>query len=133
MIVTQSKKNTYHLNCLGRSNMAASLAQKGCTITTSMVHGEEFRTLLKEKLREELEEFIVATSREEMIAELADIHEVLDAVYKEYGIEYAAVMLQKEQKHAERGSFNGMVIETISCEAGSKAEQHLIERGRKKV
>ncbi len=131
--MTQPKKNTYHLHCLARSNMAPSLAQKGCTITTSMTQGEEFRILLKEKLREELEEFISATSHEEMVAELADIHEVLDAVYKEYGIEYTAVLAEQARKRAERGSFDGMVIETITCAAGSTAEQHLIARGRKKV
>jgi predicted house-cleaning noncanonical NTP pyrophosphatase (MazG superfamily) len=126
-------KNTYLLRCLARSNMEQSLAAKGCSITTSMVSGDEFCTLLKEKFIEEVNEFVAATDHQEIIAELADVQEVLLAIYQAYRIDPKTVQLYQEQKRIERGSFNGLVIETISCEAGSKAEQHLIERGRKKI
>ena len=126
-------KNTYLLHCLARSNMAQNLATKGCSITTSTVSGDEFCALLKEKLLEEVNEFVAATDHQEIIAELADVQEVLRAIYQAYGIDPTVVTAYQEQKRIERGGFDGLVIETISCEAGSKAEQHLIERGRQKV
>ncbi len=131
--MTQSITNTYRLHCLARSNMEKELAKKGCSITTSIAQGDEFRLLLKEKFMEEVHEFLAATTTEDMITELADIHEVLRAFYKEYGINSEVVAAYQEQKRIERGDFTGLVIETITCEAGSPADKHLSNRGRKNV
>jgi predicted house-cleaning noncanonical NTP pyrophosphatase (MazG superfamily) len=131
--MTQSTQNTYRLHCLARSNMEKDLAKKGCSITTSTAQGDEFRLLLKEKFMEEVQEFLAAATQEEIIAELADIHEVLHAFYKEYDIDSAVVTAYQEQKRVERGDFNGLVMETISCQAGSAADKHLSNRGRKHV
>lgn len=49
---------------------------------------EEFLVKLKEKLREETEEFIASGSSEE----IADIYEVLEALMKEMKIDKAAVL-----------------------------------------
>jgi predicted house-cleaning noncanonical NTP pyrophosphatase (MazG superfamily) len=131
--MTQSITNTYRLHCLARSNMEKELAKKGCSITTSIAQGDGFRLLLKEKFIEEVHEFLAATTTEDMITELADIHEVLRAFYKEYGINSEVVAAYQEQKRIERGDFTGLVIETITCEAGSPADKHLSNRGRKNV
>jgi predicted house-cleaning noncanonical NTP pyrophosphatase (MazG superfamily) len=113
--------------------MEKELAKKGCSITTSIAQGDEFRLLLKEKFMEEVHEFLAATTTEDMITELADIHEVLRAFYKEYGINSEVVAAYQEQKRIERGDFTGLVIETITCEADSPADKHLSNRGRKNV
>jgi predicted house-cleaning noncanonical NTP pyrophosphatase (MazG superfamily) len=131
--MTQSSTNTYRLHCLARSNMEQELAKKGCSITTSIAQGDEFRLLLKEKFIEEVHEFLAATTTEDMITELADIHEVLRAFYKEYGINSEVVAAYQEQKRIKRGNFTGLVIETITCEAGSPADKHLSNRERKNV
>ena len=66
----------------------------------------EYWQKLKEKLREEIEEF----SKDESVEELADIFEVLDAIadYKRFKKE--DVERIKEKKAEERGKFKKKII-----------------------
>lgn len=67
---------------------------------------EEFLTKLKEKLREEVEEFGMSASLEE----IADIYEVLDALMKEMGVDKTEVLAAQDRKREERGGFEKRII-----------------------
>lgn len=66
----------------------------------------EYWTKLKEKLREEVEEFLT----DENIEELADIAEVLDSVMVCKGFSKEALHAEQEKKVRERGGFTKRII-----------------------
>ena len=126
------KKNIYTLNCLGRNKMPAYLAAKGTVTTSHTATPEEFRILIKEKLREESEELIAAHERSELIAELADVYEVLNAFCDAYEIKPEEVCAYQHKKRESRGDFSDrLVLDTAEVEEGSFDDLHLAGRGRK--
>jgi predicted house-cleaning noncanonical NTP pyrophosphatase (MazG superfamily) len=64
----------------------------------------EFSQALREKLVEEAQE-VAAASPEDLVSELADLQEVIDAVLELHGIEPETVNIKQKRKHAERGGF----------------------------
>lgn len=70
----------------------------------------EFYNMLNNKLKEEIDEFINATTNEEKIEEMADILEVIDAIIKYNTIDRNIIMAIKNKKFKERGGFDKRVI-----------------------
>lgn len=66
----------------------------------------EYWAKLKEKLHEEVEEFLEAES----IEELADIAEVLDAIMTHKGFTKEALATEQRKKADERGAFEKHII-----------------------
>jgi predicted house-cleaning noncanonical NTP pyrophosphatase (MazG superfamily) len=70
---------------------------------------QDFPEFLKKKLLEEVHEFIESESEEE----LADILEVIDALYKTYQLDKTRVAKIKDNKKATRGGFEKKLILVI--------------------
>ena len=71
---------------------------------------DEFFTKLKDKLQEEVSEFLENPCAEE----IADIQEVLDALAFSVGSDAAEVATIKEEKAANRGRFyTGYILEKV--------------------
>jgi predicted house-cleaning noncanonical NTP pyrophosphatase (MazG superfamily) len=70
---------------------------------------KEFSEFLKKKLLEEVNEFIESESEEE----LADILEVIDALYTTYQFDKTHVGKIKDQKRTEWGAFEKKLILVI--------------------
>ena len=70
----------------------------------SLTH-DEFTIALKEKLLEEGQELIEASSKEEQIDELADIYEILETLQKELSISELDIQIKKNKKKSWRGGF----------------------------
>lgn len=68
----------------------------------------DYRQALLEKLIEEAQE-AAGASPQKLIAELADLYEVINAVMTAYGIEHQLVLEEQERKRAERGGFEGRI------------------------
>jgi predicted house-cleaning noncanonical NTP pyrophosphatase (MazG superfamily) len=71
---------------------------------------EEYKLFLKEKLKEEACEFLQAESRAESMEELADVLEVLDAIYVAYQFDKASLDDLKKDKNMKRGGFKQKII-----------------------
>lgn len=67
---------------------------------------EEYWGKLKEKLTEEVEEFLMHDSKEE----LADILEVIEAIYKFKDFDKKEIDRIKKKKAEKKGSFNERII-----------------------
>ena len=67
---------------------------------------EEYYQLLRQKLQEEVAEFLESDSLEE----LADIHEVLVALAGAKGCEWAEVKEIANDKKAQRGGFDERIV-----------------------
>jgi predicted house-cleaning noncanonical NTP pyrophosphatase (MazG superfamily) len=91
-----------------RDRIPEIIAAQGREANVRVVVGDEFWQFLKQKLREEADEFIESESPEE----LADIAEVLQTIiaYKRFAI--ADLKAAKEAKVQERGGFTaGYILE----------------------
>lgn len=89
-----------------RDRIPDIIKAKGGTYVAREAGSEEFLTKLKEKLREEVEEFIASESQEEM----ADIYEVIDALMVEKNMDEAAVIAAQKRKREEKGGFEKRII-----------------------
>jgi len=78
-------------------------AGQECAIET--MEEEEFHQALRAKLVEEAQEASAATSTE-LVAELADLCEVMDSLMVAYGIDREAVLAEQKRRQLERGGFS---------------------------
>lgn len=92
-------------NKLVRDRIPAIIRQAGKQCEVVTMSEAEFSQALREKLIEEAKEAASATP-EELVSELADLQEVIDAVSALYGIEREAILMAQRQKRAERGGFD---------------------------
>ena len=89
-------------NKLVRDEIPNILTEKGKDFVSRPAKDkEEYQIRLMEKLQEEVGEFLETPCAEE----IADIHEVLDALAHSIGSNIAEVMNIKEKKAADRGRF----------------------------
>lgn len=92
-------------NKLVRGKIPQIIQNEGKVVYTCTLDGENYRKMLKTKLVEESRELSKAKTKEEMINELADIHEVLEAIYEVFDVQEIDVDLAKHKKTQERGDF----------------------------
>jgi len=67
---------------------------------------EEYQTELIAKLHEEIDEAAVAVDAKEMLAEIADVQEVLDALAGLYGFTKTDINAAQDSKRQKNGAFN---------------------------
>lgn len=93
-------------NKLVRDKIPEYIESKGEKAVTHIADDAEYWQKLKEKLQEEVGEFL----RDEKIGEIADILEVIDALceYKRYDTDELARV--KEKKAIEKGKFEKRII-----------------------
>src|SRR3989344_7204449 len=93
-------------NKLVRDNIPEIIHDKGGSARIRYAEIGEYREKLLEKLLEEAGEFSINPSPEE----LADILEVVDALYENFGFSREDVAAVKERKRLERGAFKKRII-----------------------
>ena len=69
------------------------------------VEVDEYRALLRAKVTEEAAEIQGATS-DELLVEIGDMFEVLDAIIETYGLDRAAIGQIQTARREERGGFS---------------------------
>jgi len=93
-------------NKLVRDNIPEIIKQKGGQSKTHIADDKEYWEKLKEKLLEEVREFMEAESKEEM----ADIFEVITAILEYQKIDLKVIIEEQKKKNAERGRFKKRII-----------------------
>ncbi len=94
---------------LVRDKIPAIAESAGATVTTRVLTVEEFRVALKLKLLEEAAEAATAPT-EEFASEIADVLEVVRAMYDAFGLDPTEVEALRASKAAERGGFEGRIF-----------------------
>lgn len=91
-------------NKLVRDGIPEIIRQAGKQCEVTLMSEVEFRQALREKLLEEAREAVLA-SPENLVSELADLQEVIDAILRVYGIEREALLKEQGRKRTARGGF----------------------------
>jgi predicted house-cleaning noncanonical NTP pyrophosphatase (MazG superfamily) len=92
---------------LVRDKIAQVIRSRGLEPVIYTASSEEYATRLRDKLREEVEEFIASDDDPE---ELADILEVLYALARRAGIDQHQLETLRVAKAKERGGFGDRII-----------------------
>ena len=93
-------------NKLIRDKIPAIMTEKGKRFTIHTASREEYRQKLKEKLLEEVNEFL----EEPNLEELADIAEVFDAILVASGYSAEELRMRMRKKSKARGAFVDRII-----------------------
>ncbi len=78
-------------------------AGRDCEIET--LSDIQYRFALRDKLIEEALEVTAALNQEDLIRELADLSEVIEAIIKESGISKEVILAEQKKRRNERGGF----------------------------
>lgn len=93
------------LTKLVRDKIPEIMKGQGKEVRVKKLTSQEHLQALLEKLKEEAREATSAKTREELISELADVLEVIDAILKEARISKKEVEKNKQTRRKERGGF----------------------------
>lgn len=110
---------------LVRDNIPDILGQEDKSPVFRICVKADYPTFLQEKLYEEAMETIAVldketTDRVDLIEELADVLEVIDAIVEHYGINKETLKVAKETKLAKKGKFlKRIIMKTDSSQMSS--------------
>lgn len=93
-------------NKLVRDKIIERIEAKGEKAVFHIANDVEYWDKLREKLREEIDEFLA----DESLAELADVSEVLDAMMEYKNFSNEMLLAEQEKKALERGKFTKRII-----------------------
>ena len=93
-------------NKLVRDKIPEILKQKGLNPLIHTANEIEYYSKLKDKLKEEVNEFLINSNEEELV----DILEVIDSICRFKNINKENLEKLKKKKLEERGSFNKRII-----------------------
>lgn len=95
---------TFH-NKLVRDLIPEFIQSTGATCQVEVLSPPEYEQALRQKLVEEAQEAAAAASLDQLIQEIADVREVLDALMLAHQISENTVAEAQVQKRQARGSF----------------------------
>jgi predicted house-cleaning noncanonical NTP pyrophosphatase (MazG superfamily) len=97
-------------NKLVRDRIPGIIAQQGKSLHTRILAPAEFRTELRTKLLEEMNEYRAASTDQEAAEELADVMELLHALAEIHGITVDKLEQIRAEKADKRGGFNERIF-----------------------
>jgi len=94
-----------------RDKIPSIIERQGRQVNTEIVQNDvEYYKFLTDKLYEEVQELLSATTKESKIEEMADVLEVLDAICEFNKIDRQSVLNSKNKKLLERGGFKNRIV-----------------------
>lgn len=97
-------------NKLVRDKVPTNIEMGGEIVRTASLEGHYLLAGLKEKIVEEAFEVLDAVDSGSIVAELADVSEVLDAILKVLGVEKVNLQKKQDEKRDKAGGFNDGIV-----------------------
>ncbi|MCW9054388.1 MAG: nucleoside triphosphate pyrophosphohydrolase [Candidatus Pacebacteria bacterium] len=98
-------------NKLVRDRIPEKIEANGETCVTRVLDDDEYRIELIKKLEEEIIEVrLAADDPKELIEELADVFEVIDAIVKGFALDRAEIDQAQKKKLEKRGGFEQRIF-----------------------
>ncbi|MEG4805188.1 nucleoside triphosphate pyrophosphohydrolase [Microcoleus sp. ARI1-B5] len=94
---------------LVRDRIPEIIRQSGNECEFVILSDAEYRQALRQKLIEEAAE-AAAADRDDLVAELADLHEVMDALMASFGISGDRLLAEKTKRQEARGGFTKKIM-----------------------
>ncbi len=124
----------FTLNKLVRDNQVTIHDKQNVkTEYTVLADDKDYLSALYDKLTEELDEVFASKDRDELISEIGDLEEVLDAVKAVHAIDKDEVTKVRAKKNKEKGAFGKRIfIHYIDIPASAKnLTRYCVERPEK--
>lgn len=122
-------KYIFRCEKLVRDRIPDLISELGNTVTVETLDHSTHIAELKKKLKEEACEVGSAKSREELIEEIADVKEVLDALVRKLSIHSQEIEDVKKKKSIKNGGFErGLFLKTVEAPIGSEIAERLLQQ-----
>lgn len=95
---------------LVRDFIPTIIAENGKSCKWHVADEEERLILLARKIKEETTELTNAITKDEVIEEMADVLEVMEAIAKMFNITLNEVTTKKYEKQLDRGAFDNFIV-----------------------
>ncbi len=126
------KMRVFLQNKLWRDKAVITTEQDGSKVHYRCLDDIEFNEKLRLKLVEEADEVVTAQSHDELITELADVLDVIDALKSLHGITSEQIANAQAKKYAERGNFDKrMFVEKTEHRDGSYGASYCLAQPEK--
>lgn len=96
-------------NKLIRDKIPEIIAKAGKSCVVEEMDNNEYNIKLKEKLIEEAKE-VSGANKSEIVGELADVLEIVEAIENSYSIDHKTVINKKKMKAKSNGKFNKKLL-----------------------
>ncbi len=117
---------------LWRDGAVTKMEALGSKINWRYLDDTEFDKQLRLKLLEEAEEVRVAQSHDELMSELADVTDIIDALCVLHNISKGDIVTLQHKKQAERGGFEGRkFVDTAEHSEGGFGESYCLAQPNK--
>lgn len=103
-------------NKLVRDNIIDIILNDNGKPVFKTLNDDDFRIALKNKVIEESQELLSANTKDDVINELSDIIELIEAISKNYNINKDELLNKKENKKLKRGGFDKKIFLEYSDE-----------------
>lgn len=121
------KIRTFLQNKLWRDDAVSMMEKHGSRMHWRTLNDAEFDEQLRLKLIEEVHEVCMTSTKPDLISELGDIFEAIDALCRLHGVERQEILASQEKKRQERGGFDHRVfVEKAEHPIGSFGEQYCL-------
>lgn len=123
---------TFRLEKLVRDRIPELMSEPGNVLDVLTLDHKAHIRALKEKLREEVEEVFNAQTRDQVIEEIADVAEVLDALALKLSIKKSEIEATKRAKSMRKGGFDrGIFVKTVQIPSDSSLALRFLEEPSK--
>ncbi len=121
------KKLKFKFDKLVRDELPQKMKNEGIVLHYSRLNDNALLSSLKQKLIEEANEVAESVAYHEIVAELADILDIVDAICESAKIEKQDIEANRKQKFNERGGFKlGVFAHSIEADATSETARYCL-------
>ena len=125
-------KVTFGCHKLTRDKTEERFIQRNINGEFRHIAGDELIQALKKKLHEEVDEIMESKDTHELMTEIADVLDVLDALRTAYAISDQTLNAYRATLHQTRGTFEtGLYLDTFTIESDNPQYETYISRPHK--